>query len=54
MLTKLNQQVMIIALLQDKVFCIAAMQLVAFAASAGARVMRTNLIVSRSSQAQSR
>jgi hypothetical protein len=37
MLTKLNQQVMIIDLLQDKVFCIAAMQLVAFAASAGAR-----------------
>jgi hypothetical protein len=36
---------MIIAL-QDKVFCIAAMQLVAFAASADARVMRTNLIVS--------
>jgi hypothetical protein len=41
---------MIIALLQDKVFCIAAMQLVTFVASAGARVMRTNLIVSRSSQ----
>src|SRR5258708_4019439 len=50
MLTKLNQYVMIVALLQDKVFCIAAMQLVAFVASAGARVMRTNLIVSRSSQ----
>src|SRR5258706_8356257 len=41
---------MIISLSQDKVFCIAAMQLVTFVASAGARVMRTNLIVSRSSQ----
>jgi len=40
---------MIIAL-QDKVFCIAAMQLVAFVASADARVMPTNLIISRSSQ----
>jgi hypothetical protein len=41
---------MIIALLQDKVFCIAAMQLVAFVASAGARIMRANLIVIRSRQ----
>jgi hypothetical protein len=37
---------MIVALLQDKVFCIAAMQLVAFVASAGARIMRANLIIS--------